>query len=242
MVIPEYRGTNVAELLISYIAGQELKFGVIYSESVTTHKYSQRSCITGGFCDTALKLNIMPAFGDNSRVSCVVSCIELGESEMWVYLPKIYKEAIEFSLNGLLPRIYRNASDIPPDNPSYYSISDDEILSSQYVIVTFTEIGSDIFDVVQKLDEYGIKNDLKSLAVNIPLSCPHNGSVVNILRSCGFYFGGVMPRWYSYSDSLLMQKLYGNDPDWDNIKLFSDKIIKISEIIKLESKKGICKE
>ncbi|MCL2072106.1 MAG: acyl carrier protein [Oscillospiraceae bacterium] len=234
MVTPEYRGTNVAELLISCISSQELGFGVIYCESVTTHKFSQRSCIAGGFCDTAIKLNIMAPYENNSpgRISCVVSCIERGEMELWAYLPQVYKEEIALSLEGLSTRVCRNASDISPNNPTLYTVNDDELTTSQYIIVSITEIGNDSAEMVQKLEEYAIKNQIKSLAVNIPLACPHNGAMVNALRSMGFFFTGVMPRWYRDSDALLMQKLYPNTPEWDKIKLFSDKIQAIAEKIK----------
>jgi acyl carrier protein len=233
MVNPAYRGTDVAELLISCISNQELKFGVIYSESVTSHKFSQRSCIAGGFCDTALKLNIMPSYQSQAdRVSCVVSCIERGEIELWAYLPAVYKQALEFSLNGLKTRIIRNASDTPPDNPTCYEFNDDELHTSQYVIATITEIGADVTAVAQKAEEHATKNNVKSLVVNVPLACPHNGAAVNELRRLGFVFGGVMPRWYPNSDSLLMQKLYSNTADWENIKLFSDKIQSIAGKIK----------
>jgi acyl carrier protein len=233
MVAPEYRGTNVAELLISCISGQELKFGVIYSESVTGHKFSQRSCIAGGFIDTALKLNIMPSYeADGTRVSCVVSCIERGETELWAYLPKSYKEATEFALSELKPRIIRNASETPPNNQTKYELNDDELHTSQYVIATITEIGCDVMEVAEKSDEHAIQNNVRSLVVNIPLACPHNGAAVEALRAKGFIFGGVMPRWYPDSDALLMQKLYDNSPQWEGIKLFSDKIQAIAGNIK----------
>jgi hypothetical protein len=226
----------VAELLISCISNQELKFGVIYSESVTGHKFSQRSCIEAGFCDTALKLNIMPTYEqskkDSGRVSCVVSCIERGETQLWAYLPKLYKEAAEFALSGLTPRIIRNASESPPNNPTMYELNTDELTISQYVIATVTEIGSDVDEVVEKSNQFAIENGVKSLVVNIPLSCPHNGAAVNALKKFGFIYGGIMPRWYPDSDALLMQKLYNNAPDWDDIKLFSEKIHSIAGNIK----------
>jgi hypothetical protein len=176
----------------------------------------------------------MPSYDESSpgRVSCVVSCIERGEIELWAYLPQLYKEVTEFSLNGLKPRVCRNASDTPPDNPSCYSLIEDELTTSQYVIVSFEEIGSDITEKVAELDKYATDNAVKSLAVNIPLACPHNGAAVNALKSAGFVFGGIMPRWFPDSDSLLMQKLYDNTAEWETIKLFSDKIQSIAEKIK----------
>jgi hypothetical protein len=250
MVTPEYRGTDVAKLLISCISNQELQVGVIYSESVTSHKYSQRSCIAGGFADTALKLNLAHSHGEghgaatqnlDERISCVCSCIERGETTLWSYVPAEYGTQIEFALSGLSPmttRITRNASDTPPDNPTRYVLNESELHSSQYVVATFTEVGSDIAQVAAKLDEYAVKSDVKSLAVNIPLNCPHNGAAVKALKACGFYYGGVMPRWYPDADGLLMQKLYGNTVDWESTKLFSDKIQAIAESIKNDTPKN----
>ncbi|MCL2035839.1 MAG: phosphopantetheine-binding protein [Oscillospiraceae bacterium] len=236
MVSPEYRGTNVAELLISCISKQELKFGVIYSESVTGHKFSQRSCIAGGFRDTALKIGIMPSYEKGvERVSCVVSCIERGEIELWAYLPEMYKNDLSFSLEGLGPRIIRNASDIAPNNPTTYVLNEDELVVSQYVIATFTEIGCDVEESADKLDKYAVENGVKSLVVNIPLACPHNGAAVNALRSRGFIYGGSIPRWFPDSDALMMQKLYSYAPEWDKIKLFSEQIQTISERIKKDA-------
>jgi hypothetical protein len=176
---------------------------------------------------------------DTGRISCVVSCIERGEIELWAYLPETYKEGLVFALDGLLPRIVRNASSTPPDNPTKYIINDDELYTSQYVIATITEIGSDVDKVAEIADRHAIDNNVKSLAVNIPLSCPHNGAAVNALKARGFIFGGIMPRWFPDSDALLMQKLYNNTPEWDNIKLFSDKIQSIAKKISAE---GIIKQ
>ncbi|MCL1903811.1 MAG: hypothetical protein FWF94_05295 [Oscillospiraceae bacterium] len=234
MVIPEYRGSDVAELLISDIAEQELRFGVIYCESVTIHKFSQRSCITGGFCDTALKINMMPAYKNDSteRICCVVSCIERGETDLWAYLPLVYRGDIKYALDGLSPRLYRNASDIAPNNPTSYTIDDEGLKTNQYVVVSVAEIGSDAEESVKSLNSYAAENMVKAMVVNIPLSCPHNGAMIKALRNEGFFFGGVMPRWFPDSDAILMQKLYSNAPDWEQIKLFSDKIQIMSGKIK----------
>ncbi|MCL1882063.1 MAG: phosphopantetheine-binding protein [Oscillospiraceae bacterium] len=244
MVTPDYRGTDVAKLLISCLSNQELKGGVIYSESITSHKYSQRSCIAGGFIDTALKLNLAHSHGEghgettqnlDERISCVCSCIERGEATLWCYLPSEYKSQIEFAVSDLplvTTRIFRNASDTAPNNPTTYEVNDSELISTQYVVITFLEVGADINDVVKQIDKEASSNGTKSLAINVPLSCPHNGATIKALKAHGFYYGGVMPRWYPDSDGLVMQKLYGNQVDWESTKLFSDKIQAIAESIK----------
>ncbi|MCL2754955.1 MAG: phosphopantetheine-binding protein [Oscillospiraceae bacterium] len=245
MVAPQYRGTDVAKLLISCISNQELKIGVIYSESVTSHKYSQRSCIAGGFADTALKLNIAHSHGEGhgeatqntaERISCVCSCIERGETKLWCYLPAQYEEQVQFAFSDLPPltkRQFRKASDIAPNNPTVFIFADGELETSGYVLATFMEVGADAPQAVAQLEsKYEQSGKLRSLCVNVPLACPHNAAAVAALKGRGFIYGGVMPRWYPDSDGLLMQKLYDNDINWETTKLFSEKIIKIAESIK----------
>ena len=247
MVDPVHRGTNIVNQLIEYVyttAIQNLDFDAVLSESVTNHKLSQRSCVNSGFCDTALKLNIMSADAFSleeerrriGRMSCVVSCIERADECFTVYLPYEYAEVIKFCFEGLKPRNYESANEstetLETVGITEYRIDDSEAETSRMLNVTFFNIGADIETAVEKIESYALSMDIKSLLVNIPLSNAYNGVAVSALKSCGFYFGGVMPYWYPESDALLMQKLYANAPDWDSIKLFSRKIKKIAEFIK----------
>jgi len=244
MVDPAHRGTNIVNQLIEYIyntAIQSLDFDAILSESVTNHKLSQRSCVNSGFCDTALKLNIMSedAFAQEEerrrigRMSCVISCIERADENFAVYLPEEYAEQIKFCFEGLKARRYE-ISEAVPENGSIteYRVSDDEAETSRLISVTLFSIGSDVESVIEKLEHYATSRDIKSMLINIPLNSAYNSTAVKALKSNGFFFGGVMPYWFSESDALLMQKLYGNAPDWGSIKLFSRKVKKIAKFIK----------
>jgi hypothetical protein len=111
-------------------------------------------------------------------------------------------------------------------------VNDGELISAQYVIATFMEIGSDIADKITELDVFGNEKGARSLVLNLPLGCPHVGAAVKALKERGFFYGGVMPRWYADCDSLIMQKLYGGDVQWDKTKLFSEKILAIVKDIK----------
>ena len=72
------------------------------------------------------------------------------------------------------------------------------------------------------------------MLINIAFDDEHIGGAVNALKKKGFFFGGVMPYWLPDSDALLVQKLYNNKPDWEEIRLFSKKIKRIAEMIKNE--------
>jgi hypothetical protein len=53
---------------------------------------------------------------------------------------------------------------------------------------------------------------------------------VDILRSKGYFFGGVFPRWFD-EDGLLMQRLVC-EPYFDAIQLYSDEAKEILSIVK----------
>jgi hypothetical protein len=62
------------------------------------------------------------------------------------------------------------------------------------------------------------------------LSCPWIGEAADILRNRGFFFGGVLPRWFG-EDGLLMQKVLVR-PNWEGINLYTDRAVQILRFIK----------
>jgi len=59
-----------------------------------------------------------------------------------------------------------------------------------------------------------------SLQVTLNMACPHIGVVVELLREKGFFFGGMAPRWFG-TDGFLMQKLFGSETEYEEIKLYT---------------------
>ena len=244
MVDPAHRGTNVVNQLIEYLyntAIQNLDFDAVLSEAVTNHKLSQRSCVNSGFCDTALKVNLMSeeAFTLEEekrrigRMSCVVSCIEQADEGFTVYLPEEYAEQIKFCFEGLKPRRYESVTASSElSGITEYRLDDSEAETSRMINVTIFNIGTDLDSVLEKVEEYAVSKGIKTMMINIPLNTGNNSAAVKLLKSRGFFFGGIMPFWFPESDALLMQKLYNSAVNWDGIKLFSRKIKKIAEFIK----------
>jgi len=59
-----------------------------------------------------------------------------------------------------------------------------------------------------------------SLQVAVNMALPHLGAAVEELRKQGFFFGGVLPRWFG-SDGLLMQVVLGREPNFAGAKLYT---------------------
>jgi hypothetical protein len=216
------------------------------SECVTNHKFSQRSCAAGGFIDTALKLNIVGGetykHEDMSRhvnrMTCTVCNIERATETFDVYLPDIYAEQIRYCFSGLSPRTYLAAPNKTADEHSITDYKIDESYShvDEILVVTVYSVGADIEDVARRADERAKELNQKSVLVNLPLTDENITSSVDAFRKYGYFFGGVMPYWTPECDALLLQKLYGNSPDWDLIKLFGKKIKKIADMVKADMK------
>jgi len=244
MVDPVHRGTDVVNQLIGYVYSTALKtldFDAVTSESVTNHKLSQRSCVNSGFCDCALKLNIMSenaflledARRRIGRMSCVVSCIERADENFTVYLPPVYANYVRYCFEGLKPRNFISDYAKPETGGiTEYRVDDAEAATSLLFNVTLFSIGEDLDAVTEKIERHAESRGIKTILVNIPLADARCSAAAEALKARGFFFGGVMPYWFTESDALLMQKLCDGPPDWDGIKLFSGKIKKIAEFIR----------
>ncbi|MHC1729509.1 MAG: hypothetical protein AB9866_26480 [Syntrophobacteraceae bacterium] len=53
-----------------------------------------------------------------------------------------------------------------------------------------------------------------------------------MLRSRGYFTGGVLPRWFDV-DGLLMQKVTGT-PDWEGIHVFGERAGKILAMVQAD--------
>ena len=247
MVDPLHRGTNVANQLLEYLnttATKSLDFDCIFAESVTNHKFSQRSCIQSGFTDTAIKLNIMMGeafagedeFRHVGRMTCVDSFLEKANEHFCVYLPQVYADNIKYCFKGLRPREFLPASDVLadglPPTESYTDESEWDI--SKYINSTIMSVGHDIAEVAESIDRKAAELDIRSSIVNISLGDRNVGAAVEEFHKRGFFFGGIMAYWLSESDALVMEKLYKTPADWDSIKLFSRRAKDIAEMIKAD--------
>ena len=72
--------------------------------------------------------------------------------------------------------------------------------------IAINEMGHDLAEYLTNLEDQALAQKAVVIQVWLKLGSPWNGSAVDILRSKGYFFGGVLPRWFD-EDGLLMQKL-----------------------------------
>jgi acyl carrier protein len=242
MVRPELRNSDIANLLSEHISCVELEHDTVISECVTTHLFSQRSCSLSGFTETAIKLNIMEQTGAKTRVSVVVAYKENPVTPINVYLPKEYRGEVKLCYDGLTGsnRIFREIGDVKPmrntpfELATQYEINDYELSTSQFVVVTVTEIGSSLemfADFAVQIEEYAERNKVKSMLIKLPMTSHNWGKAAKLLSENGYFFTGIMPMWLPSTDCAIMQKLWDTAPDWQNIKLFTEKSKQIARLV-----------
>lgn len=70
-------------------------------------------------------------------------------------------------------------------------------------------------------EKYGLHKQSVIIQVWLKLSWPWISAVVNYLRRKGYFFGGILPRWFG-EEGLLMQKV--REPArWGGINLHTEK-------------------
>lgn len=101
---------------------------------------------------------------------------------------------------------------------------------AQVARIALHDIGYDLREYLADLEERALADNVLVIQVWLKLSSPWNGSAVDIPRSRGYFFGGVLPRWFD-EDGLLMEKLLC-DPDFEGIQLHTEEAKELLSMIK----------
>ena len=232
LVVPEYAQSGVAGLLAEYyfnpalcrLAGSD----GIFSEAVCCHYYTQVGAIKAGLVDCALALDQLDgtSFKDGksnkagmTRVSCVLNFMELSDPVAPEYLPARYDALLRRLAAPLRPRTFlASTASLPAEGDTVREDKYYDVAKTWKVAVR--SIGADWAAVVENLLTEADRRQIVSLQVVLNTDCPAIGEATELLRHNGFFFGGLAPRWFG-TDGVLLQKLWGDEPDYEETKLYS---------------------
>lgn len=232
VVAPAYGQTDVSSHLVRYCFGmitdRRVEADGVFSEAVCCHYFSQLHTSKLGMVDCGIELDQLDgaSFRDGKsnkaqteRVSCVLNFLEVTTPSQPEYVPDLYDEIIRRLAAPLKPRVFlKSTGGLPVEGvtgktEAYYA-------SARTWKVGISTVGADWAEVVREILGEAQKREVVSLQVTINTACPHIDSAVAALRENGFFFGGLVPRWFG-TDGLLMQKLFGSRTDYDETKLYS---------------------
>ncbi len=229
VVVPAYKQTDVSLLLAaSYTDGtlfSKIASDGLFGESVCCHYFTQVSSIKAGHADFALELDQLdgPSFKDNrtgsARVSCVLSFKEYSCPSGPVYLPPVYENFLGQLFRPLYPRTLLPAT-APLPQGALTRQEDRYYESAQTWKVSVSRIGADWARFTASLLAEAKRRGVVSLQLTLNMACPEIGAAVKLLRSQGFFLGGLAPRWFG-GDGLLMQQVLGVETEYEHIRLYS---------------------
>jgi hypothetical protein len=229
VVVPDYKQTDVSSLLFAAYFNGVLSAGQtsdgLMGEAVCCHYFTQVGNVKAGAADVALELDQLdgPSFIGNhtgsARVSCVLAFLENSAPNSPIYLPAIYAPILAKLLQPLRPRVLlQDAQPLPTTGTTRF---DERYYQSVQTRKFFVHsIGADwscfAADVVAEAKRGGVV----SLQITLNMACPQLDTAVQVLKSHGFFFGGLAPRWFG-PDGLLMQLVLGQETEYEHIKLYS---------------------
>jgi len=239
LVLPDYRKTPLAGFLFRYTMRAAPKIpGIeaLFCEGVCNHTIIQRAGLMFKYVEMAIEIDLMPAEAyekernASGRVSAVGMFKTYVQRPHAVFVPAAYENYSRFAFNGLDDTRSVNISteNLPSAGPT--EIASQVFESPRLARVTVHQAGGD-FEAVFDEEEKRIEKDTpcEVIQVWLKLSWPWVGAVVDILKSRGFFLGGILPRWFG-EDGFLMQKVLTR-PNWEGINLHTDRASQILRFI-----------
>jgi hypothetical protein len=239
LTLPSYRPTMAffrATQLLMKMVGHDGIDG-FFGEAVCNHVITQKLSKHAKAIETAVEPALMPAEAYEAersakgRVGCLVFFRVDCDHRRTLYLPAPYQDQLRWILDGLdLDRdVIVSTTDIP-DSGGEIDVKRFDFAG--VARCTVTTPGRDLAGRLAEL-ERELRADGYALSqFFIDLGKPWSGGVVEVLRRNGYTLGGLLPVWFG-DDGLLMQKHF-TDPDFDGMKIYSDRGRRLVEMVKRE--------
>lgn len=234
MVLKSYRKSRLAMEIADQTAGvlpHRLGIPVVFGEAVCNHVISQQLACRQGFRFTGLEVECMPSSiyagegGATRNVSLLLTFKIIRSTPSMVHVPPAY----EAFITGMYVAMGLEREYAPAAAPGGKTAYEDFILPETGLArITVKKAGTDLQEII---DRARIKAGHSALVqIYLNLGDPAAPDVVAMLRTKGFFFGGLLPQWFG-SDGLIMQNV-PQAPDWDTIRLYNEAAVAIRDYVR----------
>ncbi|WP_028323366.1 GNAT family N-acetyltransferase [Desulfatirhabdium butyrativorans] len=230
MVHRDYRGSGFNTRILHYIYEEyvpaDSKIEAVFGEGVCNHTIQHKMARKFGFVETAIEVALMPAEAyskENSaagRVATMDAFRTYRKKPHRVYLPAAYRDFLQTIYACLDDRREIAMSEKKPSESASSAIDLQVFDFAGVARMAVRTIGADFAEVFDAMEKQALSRKVVVLQAWLDLGTPWVGRAVEDLRGRGYFFGGLLPRWFD-SDGLLMQKLLCPG-DYDQIHLFTD--------------------
>ncbi|HOP48136.1 MAG TPA: hypothetical protein PK874_10780 [Desulfobacteraceae bacterium] len=231
------------------MASSKFGFDGLYGESVCNHVFSQRLARGLGWITQAIEVDLMPATAYTKeksaagRVASLLEFLTLKPRPHRIFLPRVYEDNLRFIYSGLDDKREIMISDESLSSSSKTEINRQVFSFAQVARLAVMDTGDD-FESAIKNEEIAVRQqDVLVIQVWLKLSSQSVGEAVDILRSRGYFIGGVLPRWFD-DDGLLMQKIFIT-PSWEGMQIEYERARELLDRVRsdwADSDKRVAKE
>jgi len=241
VVDPDCRGGVLGFRLVEHglnVVARQFEIDAVFGESVCNHIITQKFATRLKSEPCALEVDLMPAeaytqeASASGRVATLLTFSIFANKPQTIHVPGVYEELLQLVYRSLghENRFVPATGDLPAGTKTHVAV---EVFDYAGVArFGVHEAGAEFASVFDEQEQAARDQGTIVHQVWLKLSWPWVGRVVELLRSRGYFVGGVLPRWFDV-DGLLMQKVFG-PPHWDGIHLFADKAVRILELVKAD--------
>ena len=239
LVLPSYRKNNIINNINQYVCevvAPRIGIDSVFGEAVCNNIYMQKSWHVFAKITTALEVDLMPAKAyskegtASGRVACLLMFRNYCSRPQTVYVPSVYKDALEYIYAHIEDERILSISVGKPENGLPTEINKQVFDSAKVARLTVNEAGDDFPEIFDMQEKEVRDQEIVVIQVWLKLSRPWIGSIVEDLRRRGYFLGGLLPGWFG-TDGLLMQKIIGI-PNWEGIQIYSENGKEILKIVK----------
>jgi len=204
IVDPRYRGRKLVLETGIALAPTLSQLGLVglYLYATTAHAISQKLCLATGSVETGILLGFLPEATTSRQIRSPIAShrypsillyLPIGEAPArTVHVPRSYRRIVSdiYSRVGLEREIVDGPADLPPRSTSQRVILDAPRDLVRFVVES---VGGDLgHQVAQRLRDPGM-DSMEVVQLDLRLADPATPAAVEVLRSLGFFFGGVLP-------------------------------------------------
>jgi hypothetical protein len=227
LVHPLYRGgAGIFTILTNYVVekgAEKFNAETVYGEPVLNHLFSQKAQIHSGYVAHALEANLMPSSiydkekSAQGRVSTLLCFKTFKPKPHSVFLPADYEGTFRWCYRGLDDeRTFQVSNKEEP--PGLATELSTQVFSfAQVARIAVNRAGADFITVLKEEERKLLQQQVSVFQVWLNLGWPWINQVVRDLQTMGYFWGGLLPRWFD-QDGMLMQKTMAR-PNWEGIQV-----------------------
>jgi phenylalanine ammonia-lyase len=234
VILPAYSGGRAARMLQEYLRETLIPqhgVEVFFSEAPCRHVVTQKFAAMSRLVECALEIGLMPAsyYGaqdaPDARVSTLLLFGAVQDARRTLHCPDVYRESVAYLLEGLgIDRATPPADETPPSGLATRA-SVEHFEFAQVARMHVASLGGDFPAALDAFETQAGKRGARVMQVFLNLGQAWNAEGVELLRSQGYFLGGLLPRWFD-DDGLLMQRVL-DMPDVSTVKLYSQRAHRI---------------